>query len=270
MSERGGDDVFSWVLTFDELLSHRGFVDRMREMLRILEEAYEHPVDTEFTANFNGLEDYRINLLQCRPFQTKGNSTSLKESACVPPERVLLGSTGHVIGSSRAVAVDLIIYVVPEVYGEMKMSDRYSIARLIGKLTHLKELGDRPTILLAGPGRWATTSPEMGVPVSFSEINTVAILCEIISMHEGLVPEASLGTHFFNDLVESDMVYCAVHPNKEGHVLNREFFDGSENLLASLLPEDAAYGTAVKVIDGGRLGVRVCSDVQKQSFTCFI
>jgi hypothetical protein len=188
----------------------------------------------------------------------------------VTPERVLLGSTGHVIGSSRAVAVDLIIYVVPEVYGEMKMSDRYSIARLIGKLTHLKELGDRPTILLAGPGRWATTSPEMGVPVSFSEINTVAILCEIISMHEGLVPEASLGTHFFNDLVESDMVYCAVHPNKEGHVLNREFFDGSENLLASLLPEDAAYGTAVKVIDGGRLGVRVCSDVQKQSFTCFI
>lgn len=270
MHESGTEEVFSWVLTFDELLSRGTFVDRMRNMLRILEGAYEHPVDIEFTANFNDLEDYRINLLQCRPFQTKGNAVRPQESCSISPERVILGSAGHVIGSSRAVAVDHIIYVVPEAYGNMKMSDRYSVARLIGKLTHLKELGDRPMIVLAGPGRWATTSPEMGVPVSFSEINTVSILCEIISMHEGLVPEASLGTHFFNDLVESDMVYCAVYPNREGHVLNEEFFARSENLLSTLLPDAEPYSSAVKVIDGRRLGVRVCSDVQGQSFTCFL
>jgi len=270
MHESGTEDVFSWLLTFDELLSHGTFVDRMRNMLRILEGAYEHPVDIEFTANFNDLEDYRINLLQCRPFQTKGNAVSLQESCSISPERVILGSTGHVIGSSRAVAVDLIIYVVPEAYGNMKMSDRYSVARLIGKLTHLKELGDRPMILLAGPGRWATTSPEMGVPVSFSEINTVSILCEIVSMHEGLVPEASLGTHFFNDLVESDMVYCAVYPKREGYVLNEEFFTSSENLLSKLLPDAEPYSSAVKVIDGRRLRVRACSDVQSQNFTCYL
>jgi hypothetical protein len=39
-----------------------------------------------------------------------------------------------------------------------------------------------------------------------------------------------LGTHFFNDLVESDMVYCAVNPGKEGNVVDREFFDRAENV----------------------------------------
>ncbi len=268
-NEAGGGEVFSLILTFEELLSKGTFVHQMGEMLRTLEAAYEHPIDIEFTANFDDLNDYRINLLQCRPFQTKGNGTSLKESCAFDPERVLLSSSGHVIGSSRAVSVDRIIYIVPEVYGNMRMSDRYAVARLIGKLTHLKDLGERPTILLAGPGRWATTSPEMGVPVSFSEINTVSILCEIMSMHEGLVPEASLGTHFFNDLVEMDMVYCAVHPNREGHVLNEKFFASSENHLASLIPEAVAFASVVKVIDGRSIKVRVCSDVQKQSFTCF-
>jgi hypothetical protein len=168
------------------------------------------------------------------------------------------------------VTVDRIIFVVPEPYSEMRMSDRYAVARLIGKLTHLKALGPRPTIMLIGRGRWATMSPELGVPVSFSEINTVSILCEVLSMHEGLVPEASLGTHFFNDLVESDMVYCAVHPGKEGSVIDQEFFERAENRLTSLLPEAAGLEKAVKVIDADGCKMRLCSDVLKQTFALFI
>lgn len=270
VAEYGGNEAFSWVLTFDELLSSGTFVKNMNQMMRALERAYDHPVDIEFTANFNELNDYRINLLQCRPFQAKGGALSLQSKCQVPAERTVLGSVGHVIGSSRAITVDRIILVVPEAYAEMRMNDRYAVARLIGKLTHLKDLGPKPMILLVGPGRWATTSPEMGVPVSFSEINTVSVLCEILSMHEGLVPEASLGTHFFNDLVESDMVYCAVHPGKEGSVIDRSFFDDEENRLAMLLPEMARFKDAVKVIDADGCTMRMCSDVLKQTFALFI
>jgi pyruvate,water dikinase len=270
VAEYGGGEAFSWMLTFDELLSRGDFVTKMREMMKVLEEAYDHPVDIEFTANFNDLLDYKINLLQCRPFQARGGTLTLQSKCSVPAERTVLGSVGHVIGSSRAVTVDRIIFVVPEPYSEMRMSDRYAVARLIGKLTHLKDLGPRPTIMLIGPGRWATMSPELGVPVSFSEINTVSILCEVLSMHEGLVPEASLGTHFFNDLVESDMVYCAVHPGKEGSVIDQEFFERAENRLASLLPEAAGLEKAVKVIDADGCKMRLCSDVLKQTFALFI
>ena len=71
--------------------------------------------------------------------------------------------------------MDRVIYVVPEVYGGMKLSDRYTVARAVGKLAHLKDKGEKPTILLIGPGRWATADPFLGVPVSFSEIDTVSM-----------------------------------------------------------------------------------------------
>ena len=47
------------------------FVATMRTLCRALQDAYQYPVDIEFTANFTSPTDYRINLLQCRPFQVK-------------------------------------------------------------------------------------------------------------------------------------------------------------------------------------------------------
>ncbi len=274
LQEARGGEAFSWMLTFDDLLSQGSFVEDMKDMLKTLEDAYDYPVDIEFTANFSDISNYKINLLQCRPFQVKGNILSIEKPCSVSVDKIILESNGPVIGSNMAATIDRIIYVVPEVYGNMNISDRYAVARVVGKLTHLKDRKEKPTILLIGPGRWATTSPHLGVPVSFSEINTVSILCEIVSMHEGLVPEASLGTHFFNDLVESNMLYCALYPTKNDDVLNQDFFTKSENRLASLLPEAKSLSSSIKVIDGvgDKNSLRICvnSDVLKQRFTCYL
>ena len=105
------------------------------------------------------------------------------------------------------------------------------------------------TIMLFGPGRWGTTTPSIVVPVSFAEINTVSVLCEIDTMHEGLVPDLSLGTHFFNDLVEMDMLYIGFYSSKKENVLNKYFFNQSSNSLKKLLPEAYEWFHAIKVID---------------------
>ncbi len=272
--EQKRDDIFSWVLTFESLLSQSAFVQDMRQMMDILQEAYDYPVDIEFTANFLDDEGYKINLLQCRPFQVKGNILSVETPRLIDRERVLLETPGPVIGSNRATTIDRIIYVVPEVYGKMKMNDRYSIARLVGQLTHLKGEEERSTIMLIGPGRWATSSPELGVPVSFAEINTASVLCEVVAMREDLVPEVSLGTHFFNDLVEMDMLYFAVYPQKYDNVLNKDFFEKSKNRLIDLLPEAKKWASVVRVIDSdhieGEQTVCLNADVLKQSAVCYI
>ena len=70
--EAGGKEVFSWMLTFDDLLSKGPFVKDMRDMMNILEDAYDHPVDIEFTANFSDVSDYKINLLQCQRLSRQG------------------------------------------------------------------------------------------------------------------------------------------------------------------------------------------------------
>jgi pyruvate,water dikinase len=124
---------------------------------------------------------------------------------------------------------------------------------LIGEITHSEKTGTRKKINIAliGPGRWGTTTPSLGVPVSFSEINTVSVLCEIAYMHEGLIPDVSLGTHFFNDLVEMNMIYFAIYPDKKGYFLNSGFFDKAENKLAELHPNAKLWANVIKVIDIG-------------------
>ncbi|MDI6784772.1 MAG: PEP/pyruvate-binding domain-containing protein [bacterium] len=272
--ERNMAKVFSWVLTFDRLFSDTEFVQDIQELLQVLHRAYDYAVDVEFTLNF--LEDgsYRINLLQCRPFQVKGTTQlPLLATGRGEPENIILETQGPIIGNSVATVVDRLIYVVPSIYGKMKMSDRYAIARLIGQLTHLDEKKNQKKIMLLGPGRWGTSTPSLGIPVTFAEINTVSVLCEIAIMHVGLVPDISLGTHFFNDLVEQDMLYVALYPEKKGYGLNETCLKNLPNQLTRLLPDAATWAEAVWVIDTTPSSNQViCLNMNaiKQTGICYI
>jgi hypothetical protein len=93
-----------------------------------------------------------------------GEGSRVKMPEKIDPKNLLIQSRGPIIGHSIAAVIDRLIYVVPSVYGQMGMSQRYSIARAIGRLTHLESGEDRPTIMLLGPGRWGTSMPSLGVP----------------------------------------------------------------------------------------------------------
>ncbi len=272
--ERGLKDVFPWVLTFDELLRNTPFVADMREMLKTLQEVYDHPVDVEFTVNGVADKQYLINLLQCRPFQVREAGTIPKPPALILPEQLVLEAHGAVIGHSRIGTIERVIYVVPSVYGQLPLSERHQIARLIGQVTRLRDRGDGRGILLIGPGRWGTASPDLGVPVRFAEIAHAGVLCEIVSMHEGMVPDVSLGSHFFSDLVEADILYLALFPHRQDNRLNCAFFDQHANRLAELLPAAAEWADCIKVIDlpnpANPALLRLNADMLDQRVFCYL
>ncbi|MDA8122874.1 MAG: pyruvate, phosphate dikinase [Deltaproteobacteria bacterium] len=262
------------VLTFDQLLSATPFVADMREMLAILRDAYGSQVDIEFTANFLDDGSYRINLVQCRPLQVRE-----EKGGILPlPRRILRRDTvfesrGPVIGQNSHARIDRLIYVDPSAYGDMPVSERHSVARLVGRLTHLGEDGRRKAIMLLGPGRWGTKMASLGVPVSFAEINTVSVVCEIVAMGKNVAPDVSLGTHFFNDLVESGMLYLAVFPGGKGNYFSGGVFERLENRLPELLPDDAEWSGVVRVVDlpeegSGRL-LYLNADSLKQRAVCY-
>jgi len=251
-AESRGDrsrDARSWVLTFEALLADMPFVRDMRAMLDTLQEAYGSAVDVEFTLNLLNKTNYRINLVQCRPFQVAQTPDDVTSLPDVEEANLVFRSHGAVVGPGRVSTVDRLIYVVPSTYSRLSMSDRYSVARLIGRLMHLDPESRPERVLLLGPGRWGTTTPSLGVPVSYAEIKKVAFLCEIVMMHEGLVPDVSLGTHFFNELVESDILYLAIFPERESNALNEGFLQTMPNCLGRLLPDAAHRADVVRVLD---------------------
>ncbi|MFC1641416.1 PEP/pyruvate-binding domain-containing protein [Myxococcota bacterium] len=254
--QRGSSEVFPYLLTFDRLLREFSLVTDLRDLLQTLHQAYEYPVDVEFAVNFQDADAYRIHLLQCRPFQVKGELRSVQLPNEVSSDHTVLRTSGPVIGNSVVTRIDRLVYVVPHVYSQLPSRDRYSVARLVGKIVHAvtTETRGQPRLLLLGPGRWATTTPSLGVPVSFAEIRTANVVCEIAAMHDGLVPDVSLGTHFFNDLVEMDMLYLAVYPERTDCTLNSELLDNFPNSLLSLVPDAGKWQHAVRVITVGQCG----------------
>ena len=259
----------SWILTFDELLENTSFVQTMSKMLKKLEQVYRYPVDIEFTVNFTAQGNTQINLLQCRPFQTKGHYSRVELPEKISKSKILLQQEANFMGGSVYQGISRIIYIDPKGYAGLSLSEKHEVARLTGKLN--RQIGKRevmPTILL-GPGRWGTTTPAMGVPVTFSEINNVTAIGEIAYQDGALIPDLSFGTHFFQDMVEMDIFYMAIYPEKEGVFFNTAWMKKQPNILADLMPDDARFAKVVHVYDMRARDLRLLSDIVTQKMICF-
>lgn len=110
-------------------------------------------------------------------------------------------------------------------------------------------------------------------PVSFSEIDNMTILGEVAYLSRGYAPEVSFGTHFFQDLVENEIFYGALFPEKKGAVFRIEVFDDCANRLSELLPGRGHFENIIKVYDfpqGHSKDLQIWSDVLRQEVMGFI
>lgn len=251
------------ILDFKKLLTETGFPELAHTVLSTLEMAYNYPVDIEFTLNFRPDGTYRFNLLQCRPLQTKG----LGKAVQIPhPKKddIFFLSTGNFMGGNARLALDYVIFIKAKEYLELTEQKKYQVARLVGTLNHkLKKY----SVLLAGPGRWGTTTASLGVPVHFSELCNMKVICEISSKQAGLMPELSFGSHFFQDIVESDIFYAAIFEGDADVIFRPERILDRENLLDEVLPGEKAWSHVVHLAH--TTGLTLYSDITSQNLMCF-
>jgi len=258
-----------WILTFDEFLATTDFPKIMSAMLNALETVYQYPVDIEFTGNFNLEGKLQVNLLQCRPFQTKGQDVRVTIPEKIPADHILLQQEGNFMGGSVSQPISRIIYIDPMTYTKLSLSEKYDVARIVGRLNKLIDSRSQVPTLLLGPGRWGTTTPAMGVPVTFSEINNITVIAEIAYKDGSLIPDLSFGTHFFQDLVEMDIFYMAIYPDRDQVFFNTPWMEARQNIMADLSPRDSQYANAVRVYDVTGEDLRLLSDVVTQKLICF-
>jgi hypothetical protein len=258
-----------WVISFNRLLSDEAFVAMMKDMMKTLETTYNYPVDIEFTVNFGSDGRYRINLLQCRPYQARGINKKVEIPERILPEKVFFETRGNFLGGSISQSIARVILVDPHEYGGLPQSGKYDVARLVGRINRLIEDREAMPVMLMGPGRWGTTTPSLGVPVRFSEINNVSVLVEIAQMRENIMPELSFGTHFFQDLVETDIFYTAVFPDKDDVIFNRNTLNGYRDIMQEILPDGAQYAGIVRVFDVSAAGMYIMADIVTQRLVCF-
>lgn len=236
------------VLTFDNLLKNTDFAKIMKTILRKLERHYGRPVDIEFTVELipgYPKPSFKIYLLQCRPLSNRDWDPNIAVPQNIPKPDQIFSST-RIVPQGVVDKITYIIYVDPERYIQIQDNGlRLDLARTISRLN--KKL-EGEVFILMGPGRWGSSNSDLGVKISYADIYNTSMLIEIAIPRNGANPELSYGTHFFQDLVETNIYPLALFPESIENVFNKAFFDQAHNHLALLLPQDSDLADYIKVI----------------------
>jgi pyruvate, water dikinase len=262
-----------FVLTFQHLITRTEFVATLGQMLSTLEEAYGHPVDTEFTASVDAAGAVRVNLVQCRPLQVPGTLKEIGFPVDLPREKVLFRAN-RMINGGLVSPISHIIYIDPQKYAGLRDATiKKSLGRWVGRLLKHPDLAGAP-VLTMGPGRWGSSSIDLGVNVTYADINTTRVLVEMAREEGGHIPEVSYGTHFFLDLVEDGIVYLPVYPDDRQTEFNHDFFRSASNCLSRLLPGAREYEPWLQVINVAEntpgLAAHLVADPHNQRAVCYL
>lgn len=200
------------------------FTPLVKETLAALEELLEHPVDVEFAVDFSSSQASQHGaplffLLQVRPLGMRPEHREISIPT-IERNRIIL-DCGSVLGNGRLEHLRHVIYVDPSTYN---WNRAYEIARTVGRINRGLEEENEPYILM-GPGRWASSNPQLGVPAQYNEIAGASTIVEMAT--SGFSPELSYGTHFYADMVASGVLYLPFNERK-GDYLNRDFLERTD------------------------------------------
>lgn len=242
------------------LVRNTEFTGCMKSLLHTLQQAYQYPVDIEFTINGTDTGEFVFNLLQCRPLQV-GTRRDAVTVPSLPEDKTVFSVTGSSMGGSRAEDIDYVVFVDSRAYYEFPYKRKPDIAHIIGDINHHFRKSNQ-NLLLFVPGRIGTSSPELGVPVSFAAINHFCAICEMSDSEVGYMPELSYGSHMFQDLVEAEIFYTALFDTPKTRIFNRTVFHDMPNILTEILPDCKEYEDIVKVCHTEGMHLKLYSDIQ--------
>lgn len=246
----GADQIPNLAITYHELLRRTSFPQMLTRMLRLLEQHYHSTVDMEFTLhipNPHELDpDVQIILLQCRPQSYLQYDVTPRMPDGLDVKDIAF-STQFIVPQGYLADIRFVIFVVPEAYFSLPSSAERN--KIGGVIAQLNTVLPEKSFICIGPGRWGSTNVDLGVFVGYSDIHNAAALVELTGRGIGPAPEPSLGTHFFQDLMEAQIYPLAIYLEDANAVFNREFFYSSTNHVLNWVNIDISLTDCVRLIE---------------------
>ena len=250
-------------VTCDGLTDNQALMKDMREMLGLIQQHYQSPVDTEYTVNFAPDGSYVIDLLQCRPLQLTEEGDKVVFPDRISSDRILLETKGVSMGFSRKFDIDCIVYIDPVGYYKLPYRKKYDVKKALSDINwHFREKGKR--LILLTPGRICTSSPELGVPSGFADISEFSLIAEVSESSIGYIPELSYGSHIFQDLVEAGILYTAVFEEKSTIAWNPELLSSLPDITDSLTRLPDELNGIIFTYDASGAGMKLYYDMGEE------
>jgi pyruvate,water dikinase len=232
--ERENDNVIVDFHNFLQIQNWKGysFPNEFKNILRALEDNFGYPVDIEFAINLDENGNPKFYILQSRAMVHFEESQQVK----IPdhrPEDLLVENRGCLTHGFTGTGSDYLIYIDSVAY--KNYADKSAVARAIGKIVHNPSIKQGGSIAIL-PGRTGTNSPELGVPVRFTEISEINGLVEYGD--QVLTSDISYGTHFYTGMRDVNIGFMPVQKNDSNTYFNEMFFLMSPSITTTLLGTD--------------------------------
>ena len=141
-----------------------------------------------------------------------------------------------------------IVYVREEAF---KRALSQEIADEVGALNSELRARDRRYVLI-GPGRWGSTDPRLGVPVTWGQISYVC--CIVETDLEDLKVSPSQGSHFFHNITSFGVTCLTVNFEDDGSVVDRTWLDAQPAAHESEYVRHVRFDEAIEVVVDGHTG----------------
>ena len=196
------------LVTFAPVLKHGAFplAELLDALLRVGSAGCSSPVEIEFAVNLGrDGEPAEFGFLQMRPLAARDEADEPALGG-ERPEEVLCRSRqvlGHgLVGDVR----DLVVVDVQRFERAKSQETARDVARLNAGLQR-----EGLPFALIGVGRWGSSEPYLGIPVTWEEIAGVRVIVE--AGLRDLRVEPSQGSHFFQNLSSCNVGYFTVNPD---------------------------------------------------------
>ncbi|MFA7330786.1 MAG: PEP/pyruvate-binding domain-containing protein [Candidatus Delongbacteria bacterium] len=196
-------------VSFAPVLKHELFplAEILSRLLRVGARGMSRPVELEFAVNLFPASGERreFSILQMRPMVLSMELDELSLEA--EPEQVICRSES-VLGAGRL--DDLRDILVVDVESFERRHTR-QVAAEVGAFNRQLVQEERG-YLLVGVGRWGSSDPWLGIPVSWDQISAVRVIVE--AGFRDLIVTPSQGSHFFQNLTALGIGYFTVNPEQ--------------------------------------------------------
>jgi len=195
------------LVTFAPILKHGVFplADVLSALLDLGAQGMNRPAEIEFAARLSPdpSQPHEFGFLQMRPL-ARAHETENLDLDGVAPELLLCRST-QVMGNG---SIDGIEDVVVVDFHRFNRAESRAAAQEIARFNaELLEQGR--SYLLIGVGRWGSTDPWLGIPVTWDQIAGARVIVESGFRDFRVTP--SQGSHFFQNLTSFQIGYFTVN-----------------------------------------------------------
>ena len=179
-------------------------VEAVRGLLVLFAERLGTPVEIELALTFPAEASHpvRLGFLQVRPMLVSSQTVEIGEDELSGPG--VLVRSEHVMGNGVIEGLRDVVYVKPESF---EARHTPAIAGEVDRLNQALIEEGRPYVLV-GFGRWGSSDPWLGIPVTWSQIAGARVIVE--ASLPTMNVDMSQGAHFFHNLLSFRVAYFSV------------------------------------------------------------